>query len=138
VATGFDYRRLAILLAVLEKRAGLKLSSQNVFLNIAGGLRIDEPAIDLAVCAAIVSSFQNRIAKNGLVIIGEVGLGGEIRSVSHVDKRINEAAKLGFGKIILPAGNKKNFSSLNSDLRDKLEINFTDDLNKALQHSFER
>jgi DNA repair protein RadA/Sms len=67
-----------------------------------------------------------------------VGLGGEIRSVSHVDKRINEAAKLGFGKIILPAGNKKNFSSLNSDLRDKLEINFTDDLNKALQHSFER
>ncbi|AFN74421.1 DNA repair protein RadA [Melioribacter roseus P3M-2] len=138
VATGFDYRRLAILLAVLEKRAGLKLFSQNVFLNIAGGLRIDEPAIDLAVCVAIVSSFQNRIAKNGLVIIGEVGLGGEIRSVTHIDKRINEAAKLGFGKIILPAGNKKNFSSLNSDLRDKLEINFTDDLNKALQHSFER
>ncbi|MGK9370115.1 DNA repair protein RadA [Melioribacter sp. Ez-97] len=138
VATGFDYRRLAILLAVLEKRAGLKLSSQNVFLNIAGGLRIDEPAIDLAVCAAIVSSFQNRIAKNGLVIIGEVGLGGEIRSVPHIDKRINEAAKLGFGKIILPSGNKKNFSSLNSGLKDKLEIIFTDDLNKALQHSFER
>ncbi|MGK9476863.1 DNA repair protein RadA [Melioribacter sp. OK-6-Me] len=138
VATGFDYRRLAILLAVLEKRAGLKLSSQNVFLNIAGGLRIDEPAIDLAVCAAIVSSFQNRIVKNGLVIIGEVGLGGEIRSVPHIDRRINEAAKLGFTKIILPASNKKNITALNTELKNKLEINLSDELNKSLQLTFER
>ena len=114
VATGFDYRRLSILLAVLEKRAGLKLSTQNVFLNIAGGIRIDEPAVDLAVCCAIASNFTNKFAKNDTVVIGEVGLGGEVRSVSNIEKRIQEASKLGFKKIIVPSNNMKSLKSKNN------------------------
>ena len=111
VATGFDYRRLSILLAVLEKRANLKLSTQNVFLNMAGGLRIEEPAVDLAVCCAIASSFSDKFAKKNTVVVGEVGLGGEVRSVSHIDKRIQEAAKLGFKNIIVPSNNFKSIKS---------------------------
>jgi DNA repair protein RadA/Sms len=111
VATGFDYRRLSILLAVLEKRANLRLSSQNVFLNIAGGIRIDEPAVDLAVCCAIASNFSNKFAKNDTVVIGEVGLGGEVRSVSNIDKRIQEAAKLGFKKVVIPSNNYKSYKN---------------------------
>jgi len=110
VATGFDYRRLSILLAVLEKRANLRLSSQNVFLNIAGGIRIDEPAIDLAVCSAIASNFTNKCASNNTVVIGEVGLGGEVRSIGNIEKRIQEAVKLGFKRIILPSNNIKSIN----------------------------
>jgi DNA repair protein RadA/Sms len=111
VATGFDYRRLSILLAVLEKRANLRLSAQNVFVNMAGGLRIEEPAVDLAVCCAIASSFSDKYASNNTVVIGEVGLGGEVRSVSNIDKRIQEAAKLGFKNIIVPSNNFKSIKS---------------------------
>ena len=107
VATGFDYRRLSILLAVLEKRAKLRLSTANVFLNMAGGIKIDEPAIDLAVCVSIASSLTNRAARSDYVVIGEVGLGGEARSVSHLDKRIQEAEKLGFENIVVPKNNLK-------------------------------
>lgn len=107
VATGFDYRRLSILLAVLEKRANLRLSVQNVFLNIAGGIRIDEPAVDLAICCAIASNFSDKYARNDSVVLGEVGLGGEVRSVNHIEKRIHEAAKLGFKRIIIPSNNIK-------------------------------
>ncbi|NOX17899.1 MAG: DNA repair protein RadA [Chlorobi bacterium] len=107
VATGFDYRRLSILLAVLEKRAKLRLSTANVFLNMAGGIKIDEPAIDLAVCVSIASSLTNRAARSDYVVIGEVGLGGEVRSVGRLDKRIQEAEKLGFGNIIVPKNNLK-------------------------------
>lgn len=114
VATGFDYRRLSILMAVLEKRAGLKLSAQNVFLNIAGGIRIDEPAVDLAVCCAIASNFTNKFAKNDTVVIGEVGLGGEVRSVGNIEKRIQEASKLGFKKIVVPSNNVKSLKSKNN------------------------
>jgi len=114
VATGFDYRRLSILLAVLEKRANLRLSAQNVFLNIAGGIRIDEPAVDLAVCCAIASNFTNKFAHNDTVVIGEVGLGGEVRSVSNIDKRIQEAAKLGFKKVVIPTNNYKAIKSKTS------------------------
>ncbi|MEJ5351449.1 MAG: DNA repair protein RadA [Melioribacteraceae bacterium] len=114
VATGFDYRRLSILLAVLEKRANLKLSSHNVFLNIAGGIRIEEPAVDLAVCCAIASSYTNRFAKNNTVVIGEVGLGGEVRSVSNIEKRIQEAYKLGFKSVVVPNNNYKSLNIKNS------------------------
>lgn len=113
VTTGFDYRRLSILLAVLEKRAGLRLSAHNVFLNIAGGIKIDEPAIDLAVCAAVASSVKNQSAKHNFVVLGEVGLGGEIRSVSHIEKRIQEAEKLGFDTVIVPQNNVKSIKSKN-------------------------
>lgn len=111
VATGFDYRRLAILLAVLEKRAGLRLSASNVFLNLAGGLKITEPAIDLAVCCSIASNLLDKEIDSDTVIIGEVGLGGEVRSVSHIEKRIQEAEKLGFKTVLIPSYNYKPFKN---------------------------
>ncbi len=117
VATGFDYRRLSILLAVLEKRANLRISSHNVFLNMAGGIRIEEPAVDLAVCCSIASSFMDKPAKTDMLIIGEVGLGGEIRSVGHIDKRIQEAEKLGFKSVVLP---KNNLKSIKQNSKIKL------------------
>lgn len=107
VSNGFDQRRLSILLAVLEKRANVRVSATNVFVNIAGGIRITEPAADLAVCVAIASSLTEKVIDNQAIILGEVGLGGEIRSVGHIEKRIQEAEKLGFKTAIIPSGNKK-------------------------------
>lgn len=107
VTTGFDLRRLSILLAVLEKRANLRLSANNVFLNMAGGVKILEPAVDLAVCCSIASNLLDKIIDNKIVLVGEVGLGGEIRSVGNIEKRIQEAEKLGFKKIFIPANNMK-------------------------------
>jgi len=112
VSSGFDQRRLSILLAVLEKRANIRVSATNVFVNIAGGIRITETAADLAVCSAIASSLTEKIIDNQTVILGEVGLGGEIRSVGHIEKRIQEAEKLGFKNAIIPSGNKKELKSL--------------------------
>jgi DNA repair protein RadA/Sms len=109
VTTGFDSRRLSILLAVIEKRLNFKLSQQNVFLNIAGGVEIDEPAADLAVCCAIISSIKDIPADSLTCAVGEVGLGGEIRSISNLEKRIQESQKLGFKKIITP-NQKINFN----------------------------
>ena len=106
-ATGFDYKRLQMLLAVLEKRLGLRLGEHDVFVNIAGGVRVDDPAVDLAVAAAIVSSFRDIPTDSQSAIIGEVGLGGEIRGVAHVDGRAAEAAKLGFETVVMPAVNLK-------------------------------
>lgn len=97
--TGFDTKRLNMLLAVLEKRGGLRFGSQDVFLNVAGGLRIDEPALDLAVCAALVSAYHDIPINDQVAFAGEVGLGGEIRSVNRLDSRIAEAEKLGFKEI---------------------------------------
>lgn len=128
VAIGFDYRRLSILLAVLEKRAELRLSVQNVFINIAGGIRIDEPAVDLAVCCAIASNFSGKIAKNDSVVIGEVGLGGEVRSVSNIEKRIQEAAKLGFKRILIPGNNLKSIKK-----KESIEVIPVNDINSALK-----
>jgi DNA repair protein RadA/Sms len=115
VTTGFDSRRLSILLAVLEKRANLRLSANNVFLNMAGGVRILGPAVDLAVCCGIASSLLDKIIDNKTIVIGEVGLGGEIRSVGNIEKRIHEAEKLGFNRIFLPSNNLKNLQ-LNSEI----------------------
>ena len=111
VATGFDQRRLSILLAVLEKRGGYRVSANNVFLNMAGGVRIAEPAVDLAVCCSVISSLLDKIVDNQFVLIGEVGLGGEVRSVGHIEKRIQEAEKLGFKKIIIPKNNLKGITA---------------------------
>jgi DNA repair protein RadA/Sms len=105
--TGFDLRRLNMLLAVLEKRSGFKLSSKDVFLNIAGGIRVDDPAIDLAVVAAILSSTEDIAIISGICFAGEVGLSGEIRAVARVENRISEAEKLGFEKIIISKYNLK-------------------------------
>ncbi|PID59409.1 MAG: DNA repair protein RadA [Ignavibacteriae bacterium] len=131
VTTGFDYRRLSILLAVLEKRADLKLSTHNVFLNIAGGLKIDEPAIDLAVCTAVASSLMNKPAKSNIVVLGEVGLGGEIRSVGYIEKRIQEAEKLGFETAIVPQNNIKSIKTKNSIMLIPIE-NITEGIKKVL------
>ncbi|MDP4174041.1 MAG: DNA repair protein RadA [Bacteroidota bacterium] len=127
VATGFDYRRLSILLAVLEKRAGLKLSSANVFLNMAGGVKIDEPAVDLAVCCSIASSLLDRNIKSNYVVIGEVGLGGEVRSIGQIEKRIQEAEKLGFEAIIIP---KNNFKSVQG--KKNIKIVPVDNIHSAI------
>ncbi len=108
-ATGFDYRRLQMLLAVLEKREGLRLSAHDVFVNVAGGVRLDEPAVDLGVIVAVASSFRDVPTDTGAVLIGEVGLGGEIRTVSQLDPRLKEAAKLGFDRAIVPKNNLKGY-----------------------------
>jgi len=108
-ATGFDYKRLAILIAVLEKKIGLHLSKYDVFLNIAGGIKIEEPSIDLAAAMSICSSFKDSPIDSDMLILGEIGLSGEIRTISFIDRRIQEAAKLGFKKIVLPKSNLKGF-----------------------------
>ncbi|MBQ9284826.1 MAG: DNA repair protein RadA [Bacteroidaceae bacterium] len=106
-ANGFDYRRLNMLLAVLEKRVGFKLAQKDVFLNIAGGLRVTDPATDLAVIAAILSSNVDTAIEGDTCLTGEVGLSGEIRPVSRIEQRIAEAQKLGFRRIVIPAANLK-------------------------------
>lgn len=106
-ANGFDVNRLVMLVAVLSKRVGLPLYNQDIYVNIVGGLRIGEPAADLAVALAIVSSFRNRRTDPDLVLIGEIGLSGELRSVSQLERRLSEAAKLGFRRAIVPAAGKE-------------------------------
>jgi DNA repair protein RadA/Sms len=110
-ATGFDIRRMNMLLAVLEKRAGFKLVQKDVFLNIAGGLRVNDPAIDLAVISAVLSSSLDIAIERHVCMAGEVGLSGEIRPVNRIEQRILEAEKLGFQKILLPHNNLKGFTA---------------------------
>ena len=106
-ASGFDLNRLQVLIAVLTKRAGLNLNNQDVILNVVGGLKITEPGLDLAVCAAIASSLLNQPLSRETLVLGEVGLGGEIRNVSKLETRLKEAEKLGFKKAVLPASEIK-------------------------------
>jgi DNA repair protein RadA/Sms len=102
-SNGFDYNRAAMLLAVLEKRGGLKVSACDAYLNIIGGLSLDEPAADLAAVLALASSYLDRPIPNDLVAIGEVGLTGELRSVNQLAQRVSEAHRLGFRKCLIPA-----------------------------------
>ena len=106
-ATGFDLRRLNMLLAVLEKRVGFKLGAKDVFLNIAGGIRVTDPAIDLSVIAAVLSSNVDTPIDRSVAMAGECGLSGEIRPVTRIDRRIAEAQKLGFTRFLLPEQNMK-------------------------------
>lgn len=106
-STGFDAKRLNMLLAVLEKRGGFRLGQQDVFLNIAGGLRVEDPAIDLAVCAAIVSSYEDIAIPPSVAFAAEIGLGGEVRAVSRIESRIAEAEKLGFKQMFISKYNLK-------------------------------
>ncbi|PWL31495.1 MAG: DNA repair protein RadA [Fluviicola sp. XM-24bin1] len=105
-STGFDSKRLNMLLAVMEKRCGFKLGAKDVFLNIAGGIKVDDPAIDLAVVASVLSSNADMPVSNNIALCAEVGLSGEVRPVNRIDQRIHEAEKLGFEKIILSKYNK--------------------------------
>lgn len=106
-ANGVDYNRLTLLIAVLEKKAGLALGNQDVYLNVVGGLRVNEPAIDLGIMLATASSFQNIPIPTDVVVLGEVGLTGEVRAINLIDKRLKEIEKLGFKTCIIPENNKK-------------------------------
>jgi DNA repair protein RadA/Sms len=117
VCSGIDSKRLALLLAIIEKRVGIRLGASDVFFNVAGGVKVDEPAVDLGVIIAIISSFKDIPANPNTVIIGEVGLGGEVRGVNQIEKRIKEAEKLGFKRVIIPENNLKNLSE-----KFKLEV----------------
>ena len=110
-ATGFDTRRLQLLLAVLEKREGHRFSQHDVFLNVAGGVRLEEPAVDLGVALAVASSFRDVPADSSTVVAGEVGLGGEIRAVARIEPRLAEAKQLGFERMLLPKANTKNLEA---------------------------
>ena len=109
-ATGFDIRRLNMLLAVLEKRAGFKLAQKDVFLNIAGGIKVSDPAIDLSVIVSVLSSTYDQPVSPGTCMAGEVGLSGELRSVTRIGQRVSEAQRLGFRRIIIPQSNMKGLS----------------------------
>jgi DNA repair protein RadA/Sms len=116
-ATGFDLRRLQLLLAVLEKRGGFQLGMKDVFVNIAGGIRLEDPSIDLAVICALISSYEDVPVPSHICLAGEVGLNGEIRAVNRIEQRIAEAEKLGFREIIVSAFNKKGMSSSSGSIR---------------------
>ena len=108
MSTGYDYNRVSMLLAVLEKRAGYYFNNMDAYVNVVGGLRIDEPAADLAICMALISSLKDTPILENAVAFGEIGLAGEIRSVPQAQQRVNESVRLGFTKIILPYYNAKN------------------------------
>ena len=127
-ANGIDFNRLAVLIAVLEKKVGLALGSQDVYLNVAGGLKINEPSIDLGIVMATASSFKNTPIPKDMVIVGEVGLTGEVRRINLIEKRLKEIQKLGFKTCVIPEGNKK-------DLKDnyKLDIIGVKNINEAMK-----
>ncbi|MBR1742426.1 MAG: DNA repair protein RadA, partial [Lachnospiraceae bacterium] len=116
-AAGTDYNRVNLLMAVIEKRLGLRLGECDAYINIAGGMRIHEPALDLAIVAAILSSYRNIALSEGSICFGEVGLVGEVRAVSTAEQRVLEAAKLGFKRCILPEVNRKQLAIPKSKLK---------------------
>ena len=130
--TGFDARRLNMLLAVLEKRSGFRLGAKDVFLNIAGGLRVDDPAIDLAVVAAILSSNSDISIDQKTCFAAEVGLSGEIRAVSRIEQRVAEAEKLGFGRIFVSKYNKKALDQK----KYRIELNFVGSVTETVKRVF--
>lgn len=105
--SGVDYNRVSMILAVLEKRIELKLGGQDIFVNIVGGVQIDEPAADLGIAMTIASSFKEKVIPSDMVVIGEVGLGGEVRNVNQIEIRLKEAQRLGFKKAVIPKDNVK-------------------------------
>lgn len=111
MATGFDYNRMAIIIAVLEKRLGLFFGTLDVYINVVGGLRLDEPAADLSIALALYSSLLDKPVSDDLIAFGEIGLGGEIRNISHISQRIREASRLGFKRALVP---KQALSAINS------------------------
>lgn len=131
-ANGVDFNRLAVLIAVLEKRAGLPLGMQDVYLNVAGGLKINEPSTDLGIVLATVSSFKNKPIPKDIVVVGEVGLTGEVRRINLIEKRLKEAERLGFKTCVIPESNKK-------DLKDeyKLDIIGVRNVSEAIQKVIE-
>lgn len=119
MSNGFDYNRINMILAVLEKRGGYYFSNTDVYLNVIGGFKLLEPAADLSVALALVSSLKDVVVKEDVLAFGEIGLAGEIRSVSHCEQRIREAARLGFKKVVIP---KDNLRNLSKGIKDEIEI----------------
>ena len=119
MCNGFDYNRINMILAVLEKRGGYYFSNADVYLNVIGGLKLNEPASDLSVALALVSSLKDEVVREDVLAFGEIGLAGEIRSVSHCEQRVKEAARLGFKKVIIP---KDNLKSLSKNISKEIEI----------------
>jgi DNA repair protein RadA/Sms len=134
MAAGLDYNRVTMLMAVLEKRAGLQLYNYDAYANVVGGIRIDEPACDLGIVAAIASSFKNSSVDPGLVFVGEVGLAGEIRAVSQMDKRIAEAERIGFKGCIIPRDNMNAISQKGSN--GGFRISGASNINEVLEMLF--
>jgi DNA repair protein RadA/Sms len=124
---GVDYNRVSLLVAVLEKKADLSFLNQDIFVNVAGGIRVDEPAVDLGIIMALASSFRNRPLDPRMVVFGEVGLTGEVRAISQAERRVKEASKMGFSRCLMP---KNNVSQLSSD--SNLECIGVDSIEKAL------
>ncbi|MFA8438949.1 DNA repair protein RadA [Pueribacillus sp. YX66] len=131
-ATGIDHNRVSLLMAVLEKRVGLLLQTQDAYLNVAGGVRLDEPAIDLAVAVSIASSFRDRPTNPGDVIIGEIGLTGEVRRVSRIEQRVLEAVKLGFTRVILPQKNLGGWT-----IPKDIQVIGVNTISEAMEHALE-
>jgi DNA repair protein RadA/Sms len=131
MAIGVDPNRVSLLLAVLEKRAGLQLQGQDVFINVVGGMQIDEPAVDLGIVAAVASGFRERPLDPKILVLGEVGLGGEVRAIHQADVRLREAAKMGFKQCLLPERNRMRLDGVDGidaigvgHIRQALEILF--------------
>lgn len=116
MSTGFDYNRLNLIIAVLEKRAGYYFNNSDAYVNVIGGLKLDEPAVDLAVAIALISSLKDVVVPEQSIAFGEIGLAGEIRSVNHVSQRVNEAIRLGFTKIIIPYHNMKDIKNTDAQI----------------------
>ena len=104
-ADGFDYNRMCLLIAVLEKRMNLRFYENDVYVNVAGGVSLDEPSADLSIAMALISGITDKVIPDEVIAFGEIGLAGEVRAVSHIDYRVKEAVRLGFTKIILPKKN---------------------------------
>ncbi len=131
---GFDYNRMCLLIAVLEKRMGLKFYENDVYVNVAGGIRLDEPSADLSIAMALISGITDRVIPDKLIAFGEIGLLGEVRSVSHIEYRVKEAARLGFTKILLP---KKNFS-VKFNLPENVTVCGVENIYEVLAHMLKK
>ena len=128
-AAGTDYNRVNLLMAVLEKRLGMGLADYDAYVNIAGGIKMTEPAIDLGIVLALVSSYRNRVISDETIVFGEVGLSGEVRAVSMPEQRVNEAKKLGFTRCIMPAVSLKTVQAIKG-----IEIIGVKTINEAVQY----
>ena len=132
MATGFDHNRMSLLIAIMEKRLGMNLQGEDIFVNLAGGIKITEPALDLGVAAAIASSFQDRPIDAELILLGEIGLTGEVRTVVQLEARLIEARRLGFKRCIVPHSAKK----AKTLLTDGIEISFAKNLTEVFEQIF--
>jgi DNA repair protein RadA/Sms len=128
---GLDHNRVSLLVAILEKQIGMQLMGHDIFMNVAGGVKADEPALDMGIIAAIASSFSDRPVAEGLIVLGEVGLTGEVRAISHAEIRVAESKKMGFTRCLIPEGNLKRMTEIKGidvkgirTVSDALEILF--------------